>query len=251
MWVGTGDVEALARGAAELASFATAPEKLLGVETLQVAFELGRAGADELLPPGLHPTRPPVVTWLVQRAPESPWGPFALAQCRVECRSGLRPRGFLRGGVIDNDAARAALAARWGYGLALGEPRLARRYDEIRARVSLGGAAALELALRDPMPLRNADAYYVASVHLAHTPLGLRLVQVDPDFDVSRAERGRPLVDHFDAGAWGCGGARLSAPISGSFTVADVTLPSLRYACRPDVLAFVGTERVDRVSPGP
>ena len=244
MLVGTGDPEALARAAATLAGFDTAPEKLLGVETLQIAFEVERAGADALLPPGLHPTRPPVLTWLVQRVPESPWGPFALAQCRIECRSGLRPRGFLRGGVIDNDAARAALAARWGYALALGEPRLARSYDEIRARVAAGGAPVLELALRDPMPLRNADAYYVASVHLAHTPRGLRLVQVDPDFDIARAERGRPLVDRFDAEAWGCAGARPSAPVSGSFSIADVTLPSLRYACRPDVLAFLGTERV-------
>jgi hypothetical protein len=244
--VGTGDPEALARDAATLEGFATVPEKLLGVETLQIAFELARMGADELLPPGLHPTRPPMVTWLVQRAPESPWGPFALAQCRIECRSGLRPRGFLRAGVIDNDAARAALAARWGYSLVRGEPRLARSYDEIRARVTLGGASVLELALRDPMPLRNADAYYVANVHLAHTPRGLRLVQVDPDFDVARAERGRPLVERFDAEAWRCTGARPSAPVSGSFSVADVTLPALRYACRPEVLAFVGTERVDR-----
>jgi hypothetical protein len=243
--VGTGSPEALARDAAAIADFATAPEKLHGVETLQVAFEIERAGADELLPPGLHPTRPPVLTWLVQRVPESPWGPFAIAQCRVECRSGLRPRGFLRGGAIDNEAARAALASRWGYGLALGAPRLARGYDEIRASVELGGATVLELALRDPMPLRNADAYYVASVHLARTPRGLRLVQVDPEFDVARAERGRPLVQRFDADAWGCTGARLSAPLSGSFSIADVTLPALRYACKPEVLAFLGTERVD------
>jgi hypothetical protein len=246
MLVGTGDPERLARGAATMEGFATAPEKLLGVETLQIAFEVARVGADELLPPGLHPTRPPVVTWLVQRVPESPWGPFALAQCRIECRSGLRPRGFLRGGVIDNEAARDALAARWGYGLALGAPRLARGYDEIRASAALGsGANVLEVALRDPMPLRNTDAYYVASVHLAKTPRGLRLVQVDPDFDVARAERGRPLVLHFDAEVFGCPGLRTSAPLSGSFSVADVTLPALRYVCRPEVPAFLGTERVD------
>ena len=245
MLVGTGDPDALARGAATLADFATAPEKLLGVETLQVVFELARADADALLPPGLHPTRPPVVTWLVQRAFQSPWGPFALAQCRIECRSGLRPRGFLRAGVIDNEAAGAALASRWGYALGLGEPRIARSYDEIRARVSLADGAILELALRDPMPLRSADASYSASVHLAHTPRGLRLVQVDPDFDVERAERGRPIVDRFDAEAWRSAGAVPSSPISGSFAISDVTLPALRYVSRPDVPAFLGTERVD------
>ncbi len=186
------------------------------------------------------------MTWLVQRAPEGPWGPFAMAQCRIECRSGLRPRGFLRGGVIDNEVARAQLAARWGYALQPGRVRLSRGYDEIRTSVGLGGRSILDAALRDPTPLRNADAYYVANVNLAHTPSGLRLVQVDPDFDVERAERGRPLVHHFDAEGWGCGGVRPSHPVSASFTIAAVTLPALRYVCRPDLLAFVGTERVDR-----
>jgi hypothetical protein len=168
-----------------------------------------------------------------------------MAQCRIECRSGLRPRGFLRGGVIDAEEARTALARRWGYALAPGCVRLARGYDRISVEVTRDGRTILAAALQDPMPLRNADAYYVANMNLAHTPRGLRLVQVDPSFEVERAERGRPLVDRFDALAWGCAGVRPSHPISASFTIATVTLPALRYVCRPDVLAFVGTERVD------
>ncbi len=245
MLTGTADPAALARDAASLESFATEPEKLLGVETLQIAWEIERAGADALLPPGLHPTRPPLVTWLVQRFPESPWGPFAMAQCRVECRSGLRPRGFLRGGVIDNAEAREQLALRWGYALDRGEVHLSRSYDEIRAQVAPGERTILAAALSDPMPLRNEDAYYVANMNLAHTPSGLRLVQVDPEFEVERAERGRPVLERFDAEAWRCAGVRPSDPISASFTVATVTLPALRYVCRPDVLAFEGSERVD------
>ena len=245
MLTGTADPEALARGAARLESFGTAPEKLLGVETLQIAWEIEREGTDALLPPGLHPTRPPLVTWLVQRVPDSPWGPFSMAQCRLECRSGLRPRGFLCGGVVDSKEAKSQLASRWGYALRAGEVRLSRGYDEICAEVTLDGRTILAATLLDPTPLRNADAYYVANMNLAHTPSGLRLVQVDPEFDVERAERGRPLVERFDAEAWGCAGVRPSDPISASFTVASVALPRLRYVCRPDVLAFVGTERVD------
>ena len=245
MLIGTADPEALAQAAATLESFGTEPEKLLGVETLQIAWEIEREGTDALLPPALHPTRPPLATWLVQRAPESPWGPFAMAQCRIECRSGLRPRGFLRGGVIDNAEARAALAARWGYALGTGEVRLTRGYDRIGVDVVQAGRSIFAGALQDPMPLRNTDAYYVANIHLTHTPNGLRLVQVDPDYDVERAERGRPLLLRFEPEAWACEGVRPSDPISASFTLATVTLPSLRYVCRPDVIAFVGTERVD------
>jgi hypothetical protein len=34
--------------------------------------------------------------------------------------------------------------------------------------------------------------------------------------------------------------------VSASIAVADVTLPAIRYVCRPDVWAFEGTERVER-----
>lgn len=228
-----------------LASFETEAVRLPAVETLQVLSEIERADSESLLPPALHPTVPPVVTWLVQRVRESPWGPFLLAQCRIECRCGLRPRGFLRGGVIDNAKAGKELAGRWGYRLQDGELELKRSYDRIEATVLSRGQPILRLEMRDPTPIRPGDAYYVANMNLAQTPRGLRLVQVDPEFEVERAERGRPRVDCFDARAWTSQGVRPSYPVSALFTVAAVTLPRLRYICRPDVLGFVGTERVD------
>jgi hypothetical protein len=146
---------------------------------------------------------------------------------------------------VDNDAAQERLARRWGYTLVRGEVRLARGYDEVRAEVAVGGRPVLAASLIDPMPLRSDDVFYVANMNLAHTPNGLRLVQVDPEFEVERAERGRPALDRFDAEAWACPGVRPSDPIAASFSVANVTLPRLRYVCRPDVLAFEGSERVD------
>lgn len=245
MLVGSADPQVLARLAPKVARFDSEALTLPSVETLQIISEIERAGADALLPPGLHPTLPPLATWLVQRIPESPWGGFQLAQCRIECRSGLRPRGFLRLGVIDHPVAAAELAARWGYALVVGEIRVARGYDRIEARVSLAGEPILEVALQDPMPLRPEDAYSVASMHLAHTPNGLRLLQVDPEFAVERAERGRPLIGRFDASAWRSEGALPSHPVSALFTLARMTLPRLRYVCRPDVPAFEGAERVN------
>lgn len=247
MLMGTADPEVLASrtGAATLLDFTTEPVVLRGVETLQVLAEISTDGAHALLPPGLHPTIPPVITWLVQRVSESPWGAFALAQCRIECRSGLRPRGFLTAGVIDNDDAATALAERWGYALVPGDILLRRSYHRTEAVVARNGHPILEVALEDPTPLRSADAYYVANMHLAHTPHGLRLLQIDPDYEVERAERGRPSIRHFDPAAWRCEGARPSHPVSASLTLGSVTLPALRYVCRPDVLAFEGTERVD------
>jgi len=212
MLTGTADPLSLAERAPTLADFGTEPLRLGGVETLQIFSEIERAGAEALLLPGLHPTVPPAVTWLVQRVTESPWGPFGLAQCRIECRSGLRPRGFLRAGFIDNTKAAAELAARWGYDLRTGDVSIERSYDRIRARIAVSGEQILEVVLEDPQPLRASDAYHVASMHLAHTPNGLRLVQVDPELEVERAERGRPIIRQFDASSWNSVGAHPSHP---------------------------------------
>lgn len=245
MLIGNGNIEALAQGAPVIESFGTDELQLEQVETLQVLCEIQGAGTDSLLPPALHPTLPPAVTWLVQRVPESPWGPFGLAQCRIECRSGLRPRGFLRTGVIDNPQAAEALSTRWGYRLRAGHVALDRGYDRVRATVAVEERTILDLAARAPQPLDPHDVYYVANMNLADSPHGLRLVQVDSAFEVERAERGSPIIDCFDAGAWDSEGVRPSYPVSASFTVGRVTLPRLRYICRPDILAFEGTERVD------
>jgi hypothetical protein len=71
-------------------------------------------------------------------------------------------------------------------------------------------------------------------------------VQVDPDYDTERAERGRPVIRSFNAEAWNGVGVRPSHPVTALLTVGAVTLPSLRYVCKPDFLAFEGSEWVDR-----
>ena len=180
----------------------------------------------------------------MQRVGSSPWGPFALAQTRIECRSGVRPRGFLVGAVVDNAAAAAALSSRWGFCVVPGEVRLRRFYDRVRAEVTIDGEEVLGLGLRDPEPLSAADVQYVANMNLAETPNGLRLVQVDAAFTVERAERGDPEVTAFEGDAWGVEELDPWYPISASLTAGTMTLPRLRYLCRADVWAFDGTERV-------
>jgi hypothetical protein len=202
------------------------------------------ATREVLLPPALHPTDPPLVSWTFLRCASGPLGAFAIAQLRVECRSGLRPRGFLVASVIDSMEAGRTLASRWGYASRPGEVRLARQYDAVTGTVRVDGSMILDVALRDPDPLGAHDIQYTASMHLARTPRGVRLVQVDPAFAVERAERGRPHLVAFDGAAWGDARIVPTHPVSASIAIADVTLPKLRYLCRPDVWAFDGTERL-------
>jgi hypothetical protein len=243
MLFGTADVDALAATAPRMARLDTEPLVLRGAWVVQATFEMSAAARECFLPPALHPTDPPLVSWLVYHCAESPLGAFAIAQLRISCRSGLRPRGFLLDGIVSSPAVGHELAARWGFRLREGAVRIARGYDAVTTTIAVDGRTILDVALRDPDPLGAHDVQYTASVHLAHTPRGVRLVQVDPTYEVARAERGRPVLLACDGAAWGDARLVPKTPVSGSVVVADVTLPALRYVCRPDVWAFEGTER--------
>ena len=102
-------------------------------EILQLACEIDD-GSRTLLPRALHPAIPEYVTVLVARYPESPVGPFDLAQVRLMARAGVHPRGYVLGAVGSTDAAVTALRERWGFPVATGEIGL-RRYHVAWSRL--------------------------------------------------------------------------------------------------------------------
>lgn len=244
MLSGIADPAAREAGAPSLPDLGTEEVILEGASVLQVLYEVANDNA-ELLPPALHPTVPGIVNWAVYDVPDSPWGAFRLAQTRIECRSGTRPRGFLISGVIDNDNAREALETRWGYGLASGQIDFRRGYDGVDVGVrTRAGEPCLALGLREPVRLPAEVVQFVSSLHPAQTPRGYRLLQVDPRHNVHRAERGDPRVELFDAEAWGEARIEPVYPVSACICLADVVLPRLRFLCRPGEIAFTGTEPI-------
>ncbi|MEE9276930.1 MAG: acetoacetate decarboxylase family protein [Dehalococcoidia bacterium] len=243
---GTLDISARLADAPRMPSLSTEPWELAAAETLQLLYEIDDHNMEELLPRALNPTIPPTVFFEVMRVPESPVGPFALAQVRIGCRAGLRPRGLLTRAYCDSQDAAAALSDRWGYAVRPGEVRLRRLYDRVQAVVVADGRTILECDLIDPVPISGFDVQYIASVNLARvvrdgqeTP---RLVQVDPDYTIRRADRGQPELEIFDQSAWAADEVDPTFPISASFTVSDVKLPKLRYIMDPDRPALEGTE---------
>ena len=89
---GTASVTNFERGAPTLKDFDSEALVLPGASVLQVLYEIDSDDICEMMPPALHPTLPPVVSWSFYCFPETPWGEVNLAQTRLECRSGLRPR---------------------------------------------------------------------------------------------------------------------------------------------------------------
>jgi hypothetical protein len=244
MLTGSADLESLAARAPTMDSLDTEPLRLDGVEVLQALFEQPYAARQTHLPAGLHPTIPPMLVILAWKVAKSEWGPFTVAQARVSCRSGVRPRGFVVGCLTDNDEAAAGLRARFGLPAQTARLRLDRHYDGVNLTLTAGGRTALELTALDPDPLGPGDVQFTVTTTLAHTPRGLRLVQVEPEYELQRVERVRPQIHQFDAEAWGAPGLLPAYPVAATISVGAITIPKLRFVSQPDALAFVGTERI-------
>ena len=219
---------------------ATEPLALPGADVLLVAWELWAAGRDDLFPPALHPVNPPVIQWTFIRARESVHGAFTLAETRLACRSGMRTRGFHVGAFTDNAEVADVLRTGWGFRVGVADVTLARRYDGTSGRVVANGAVLLDTGHTSPMRLAPDDVQHTATMHAAVLERGLRLLQVERDHDVHQAERGRPYLHAFADER-----LRPSSPVSASSARADITLKPVRFACRPEVTAFDGTEKLE------
>jgi hypothetical protein len=224
------------------------PWVLPRAQILQVMYEIEQGAMTSLLPPALHPTIPPTLVVTVMRAPESPVGPFTLAEAKVGCRSGARPRALSVRAYCDSAAACEALAARWGYPVHPAEVVLAKRYDRSWGAVRIGGRTVLEAHLVDPEAISGSDIQYLATLNTARVERRgeavPRLIQVDPEYQFHSADRGMPELLAFDAEAFALPGAEPYWPVSASLAVADVAMPELRYLVDPAKPPLAAVERI-------
>lgn len=256
---GTLDIAPLVASLPRVTRYATEPWSSEGVGMLHLTFEINTSGDDarvlELLPKALHPTIPPIVFFSIATYPESPFGPFTLAQVRAGCRASALPRGFLLRAYSDSAAACDALAGSWGFDCHPGDVRVRRFHDRIEASVTRDGTEILRASLLDPEPISGSDVQYVATMNLALSPPsegsvggadGVKpvLVQVDPAYTFHRAERGRPQIATFDRAAWRADGIDPSWPVAATFTQCESGMPAVRYVIDPAQPAIVGTRRL-------
>lgn len=245
--VGTRPVSAFESGPL-VSEPASAHWQLPGCGILQLMYEIDAAAMTSLLPPALHPTIPPTLVFTITNVPDSPAGPFVLAEVKVGGRSGARPRGLLMKGYCNAATAATALAAHWGYPLEVADCHVVKRYDRVYGSVARDGRTLLDITLLNPEPIAGNDIQYLAGLNVARVlregaelP---RLVQVDPDYTFRSADRGKPSLDAFDAEAWGLAGAVPNHPVSASYAVADITMPELRYLVDPALPPLTAVERL-------
>jgi hypothetical protein len=252
---GSLDIRPLVDGSPEVVLDENAELRVDDVDILQVLYEVRVADRESLVPPALNPTIPPVISFLVYRAKESAYGPFALAQLRLTARSGVRPRAYLVSARCDNPALSALLARSWGFRVMPGEISVRRFHDRVDCTVSepatgggRGSRTILDVSLVDPVPVTGHDVQYPPGMHLARLQRdGVwvpRIVQVDSEYEFRRADRGRPSLNSFDPSAWGDERLVPDIAVSASFAACDMTIANVRYICNPDIPASEGTEKV-------
>ncbi len=216
-------------------------------EFLQINWEVDDAGALDLTPPSLHPSIPPFASFFGCRFTESPVGPFSIVQVRLVVRAGIRPRGLCLGAVCDSPAAVEALRDHWGYPVQLGDVDVSRRHDQVSFRAALDGRQVIELAVHTADVINGGDLMTFDNLHLVRlgdddTP---KLVQVDPEYTIHQADRGRPRVELPDQQVLGMNGSlRLAAPIIGFTFRADSDLVPVRFTIDANKPAISSTKRV-------
>jgi hypothetical protein len=197
--------------------------RLPAVDVLHVLHEVGSDGFTDLLPPALHPSIPPAVSWLFIHSAQSPVGEFTLAQTRIICRLGLKPRALLSGAYVDNPDA-AELLNRWGFGATVATVKLKAAYDRVQATVDTpDGNRLLGLELLDPTVF-DGPAFIHPGLHLVQVPDGPRLCEVAPKIEFRRIDRGMPRVLSFDPAVWGEPRLRLTDPVAGVLAAGELIL---------------------------
>jgi hypothetical protein len=245
---GTLDLAKFAKSVSTINDYKTDALTLKGVQILELHMEIDDDPAIALLPATMHPAIPQYAIFNVIHAPQSDWGPFTIAEVRVAGRTGVRPRGFVLRSYIDNDDAAKALSSRWGFPVAKGDVTLRVLHDRVVGRVKLAGKTVYEIEEQDRDSIGGGDIQYIASMHLAKSKVDDKLVvvQVDPEYVFTKAERGRARVVALDPEAFGATASNLNVmnPIMACFTTADMTLPKVRYICNPELPAMQGTTKV-------
>src|SRR5206468_8018027 len=145
----------------EMRDFEAAPWELPGVDILHLSFEVGQAAADALLPRAMHPSVPRYMTCVISHFPQTPVGPFYLAQLRLMGRAGVHPRGYVLQADTDAPAATQALPQRWGFPADTAqEVALRMHYDRVFAMVVKDGQKILDMALSQSETVSGADIQY-------------------------------------------------------------------------------------------
>jgi acetoacetate decarboxylase len=174
------------------------PWRLPGATVLKFVFETDTESVLTWLPPKLTRSSPPYAVITVEHYPESPVGPFSMANQYIGCRAGFFIRAFALQSIVSEPLALAALREVWGYPAQLGEVSLNTTRNGAQAGVRRNGNVLLDARLEDAQPLEPELTRFdpvltlrlIPSLQEAVRHDLVQMVQIDPDLEVTAAFRG-------------------------------------------------------------
>jgi hypothetical protein len=242
---GSLDVATIAGDVPEVFSLDTPTWEMENAQFLQINWEVDDAAALSLTPPSLHPSIPPFASFFAGHFPESPEGPFSIVQVRLVVRAGIRPRALCLGAVCDSAPVTAALREHWGYPVQLGDVVASNRHDRVRFTASLDGRVVADFAVHTADVINGSDLMTFDNLHLVRLGGEAKLVQIDPEYTIHQADRGRPEVHLPDPNALGMQGSlTLTSPVIGFTFRADTDLVPPRFTIDAVESALSSTKRI-------
>ncbi|HUF54683.1 MAG TPA: acetoacetate decarboxylase family protein [Dehalococcoidia bacterium] len=209
------------------------PWDLPNAQLIKVVYETDVEAVLEWLPPKLTRSSPPYAIITVERYADSPVGAFNAATQYIGCRAGFFTRALALQTVVDSPVALAGLREIWGFPAQPGEVQIEEQSDGVVVLVATQAGNLLRLELRgaeniapglarfDPvLTLRTAPSLTEEARHDL-----LQMVQVDPEYEVTSAQRGRAEIEL--SGAWAV--LPMRGVVAGTACEMNTELPLARF----------------------
>jgi hypothetical protein len=196
----------------------------------------------DVTPKALHPSIPSYCQVIFRQHPDGPIGPFTTAELRVNARAGTHYLGYCIGAFTDSAKAVELLIARYGVPLVLADVKVERTYFGVRGTVVANGRAVFDGMLERPHYISGSDVLYTPNLNLAHVAGKPKLVLQEMEYTIGKAERGKPVIQQFDAAAFGDARVKLRQALPATVTDCLVRYTGVRFLIDPDMPALSGTE---------
>jgi len=217
-----------------------------GAEILTFTSEMDADRGFLTIPPALHPSLPPYVQIIFRRIDDGPFGEFVTAEINVRGRSTIHQVGYTVAAYASSSDAVAWLRDRFGQPTVLADLNFARRYYGIEASIAVDGHVLFDGLMETPHYISPSDVLFTHSMNLARLPdERVRLVQMELDYVLERAERGVARIGAFDAPGLGDANMVLTNPLPPTLVRAkEIGYLSVRYVLDPKQPAMTGTEKI-------